>query len=225
MTKLTRVIQVGLLGLMFAGTAMAADALAPIGTLQAGAHASIQNELGSFPVSGTYTVLTGDQINIGESESIATLALDTGTLYIHPNSSLTLNESNGVYTVALVSGSMGYELDREGMLKINSSGKEITPVATDGASSAGAVAIGSTGKLVVVPVLGDALAMADDGIVTAITQGYTWTDDGQGAKLTLTQVETDDGLSTDDKVLIGIGIAAGGVFIYQVTKDSNSPSS
>ena len=186
---------------------------------------SIQNELGGFPVSGTYTVLAGDQIKIGESDTVATLALDGGTLYIHPDSSLTLNESNGVYTVALVSGSIGYDLNGEGMLSIISSDKEITPIATDGERS-GAVALGAKGKLVVVPVLGDARAVADDGMVTTITQGYTWTDAEQGAKLTQTQV-TSGGMSTGMQVLIGVGALAGTVLVYEWLKDddSKSPSS
>jgi len=222
-----KAIKTGLFGLMISGTAMASDALAPIGTLQAGANARIQNELGSFPVAGAYTVLTGDQIKFGESDANATLTLDAGTLYIRSNSTLTLNKSDGMYTVALVSGSIGYELNGEDTLKIISSGKEITPIAIDGASS-GAVAFGPDGSLVVIPVLGDAVAVADDGIVTNIAQGYTWTDAEQGAKLTLTQVE-DGGMSTGTKVLIGVGIAAAGYGVYKLIddddKDSKSPSS
>jgi len=224
-----KAIKASLLGLMISGTAMASGALTPVGTLQAGANAKIQNELGSFPVSGAYTVLTGDQIKFGENDANATLAMDIGTLYIRPNSSLVLSKSNGTYTVALVSGSIGYELNGEDALIITSSGKEITPIATDGASS-GAVAFGPDGSLVVIPVLGDATAVAADGIVTTIAQGYTWSDAEQGAELTLTQVQdATGGMSMGMKVLIGVGVAAGGYYIYDTIKaddqKSKSPSS
>ena len=212
---------------MITGTAMASE-LAPIGTLQAGAQASIQNELGSFPVSDMYTVMAGDQIKIGESDTVATLTLDVGTLYIHPDSSLTLNESNGTYTVELVSGSVGYDLDGDGVLKIISSAKEITPIATDGTRS-GAVAVSPEGGLVVIPVLGDARAVAGDGVLTYIMQGDTWTDAEQAPKLTLAQVQTDGTMSTQKKVLIGVGAVAGGYLLYELIKDddkkSKSPSS
>jgi len=197
--------------------------LAPVGTLQAGAHASIQNELGSFPVSGTYTILAGDQIKIGKSESNAVLALDIGTLYIRPESSLILNETNGIHTVTLLSGSIGYQLDGNSTLKITSAGKEITPIATDGTIS-GVVALGPTGLLVVSPVLGDAIALADDGVVITITQGNTWTDAAQGAKLTPTQVEGAGGMSTAATVGVVIGVTAGGVLIYNELKKDNSKS-
>lgn len=223
-----KLITTSLVALMISGTALASDDLMPMGTLQVGANASIQNELGSFPVTDTYTVLAGDQINIGESDAVAILAFDVGTLYIRPNSSLTLNKSNSTYTVELVSGSIGYELDGGGLFKITSSGKEITPVAIDG-TRAGAVALGPEGGLVVIPVLGDARAVADDGIVTNILQGDTWTDAEKIPQLTLAQVQTDDTMSTTTKVLIGVGVAAGGVVLYEVLKDddkkSKSPSS
>jgi hypothetical protein len=223
-----KIVKVSLLGLMLTGTAMANDSLAPIGTLQAGAHASIQNELGSFPVSDMYTVMAGDQIKIGESNSVATLVLDAGTLYVRPNSSLTLNKSNGTYTVALISGSIGYELDGEGGFNITSSGKEITPVATDSTRS-GAVALGLNGGLVVIPVIGDARAVADGGIVTYIMQGDTWSDSEQAPKLTLAQVQQGGGMSTAAMVGIGVGVVAGGWVLYEVfkddDKDSKSPSS
>jgi len=221
-------IKAGLLGLMFSATAMASDAIAPIGTLQAGSHVNIQNELGSFPVSETYTVLAGDQIKIGESDFIATLRLDGGILYISPNSVTTLSKSNGVYTLVLDSGSVGYELEDAGKLVIRSGGQEITPTASEGAIS-GAVALGLNGKLVISPVSGNAVVATENGVVTKIAQGQTWANTQQGAKLTLTQAEPlATGLGAGATTAIVVGGIAGGALIYdKVIKDddSKSPSS
>ena len=186
-------MKAGIICFLITGSAVANESLAPIGTLQvgSGSHTSVQNELGSFAVSGTHTVLAGDQIKIGDSEFVSTLALDGGKLYISPNSLTTLSKSNGVYILELTSGSIGYELATEGSLRILSGGQEIAPIASNGDIS-GAVAVQPNGKLSVSPINGNALVMTDDGLTTKVSQGYTWADSDQEPTMVLTQVEEDD---------------------------------
>ncbi len=220
-------IKAGLLGIVFSASAMASDAIAPIGTLQAGSHVNIQNELGSFPVSETYTVMAGDQIRIGDSDFVATLRLDDGILYISPNSATTLSKTNGVYTLILDSGSVGYELEDAGKLVIRSGGQEITPTASEGAIS-GAVVLGLDGKLVISPVLGNAVVATENGVVTKIAQGQTWANTQQGAKMTLTQAEPlPAGLGAGATTAIVVGGIVGSALIYEkvIKDDSKSPSS
>ncbi|MCP3954349.1 MAG: hypothetical protein GY697_19355 [Desulfobacterales bacterium] len=216
---LSKTIKVSLLSLMISGTAMADGALAPIGALQAGDNVTIQNELGSFPITQSYTVMAGDQIKTSVGD-VATLAVNGGNIYISPNSSATVSESNGLYTVELLSGSIGYNLEGESTIKVISSGKEITPVAVDG-SITGAIALGSNDKLVVSPIVGNALVVASDGIVTTIEQGKTWTNTAQGGKITLTQAEEED---DNNALWIMLGGLAGAALIIN-KKDESTPSS
>ena len=223
---LSKTIKVSLLSLMISGTSMAGSLLTPVGALQAGDNVTIQNELGQFPVSGNYTVLAGDQINTADGD-VATLAIEGGHLYIAPGSQAKVSGADGQYTIELVSGSMGYKLDGGSQLKIISSGQEITPSMIDGSMS-GAIALSEDGNLVVSPLVGDALAVSSDGMITTIEQGHTWTNTVKGATMTLTQVkEAGAGVSTTALVVGGIVIVGAGIAITKDDDDddSKSPSS
>lgn len=218
---LSNTIKVSLLSLMISGTAIADGALTPVGALQAGNNVIIQNELGQFPVAGNYTVLAGDQINTADGK-VATLTVEGGNLYISPGSQAKVSGSNGQYTVELISGSMGYKLNGHSQLKIISSGQEITPSAIDGEMS-GAIALGENGRLVVSPLLGNALAVASDGMVTTIEQGHTWTNTGKSASMTLTQV-SGSGMGLGLKILIGVVAVGAGIAIVKKIDDDDDES-
>ena len=183
---INKAIKVSLLSLMISGAAMASSSLAPLGALQAGDNVTIQNELGTFPVSGSYSVMAGDQIKTGTG-GMATLAIDGGHLYFSANSSATVSGSDGNYFVVLTSGSIGYKLRSQSTLKVVVAGEGATPVAVDGLAS-GAVAVNSNGSLIVSPMIGNMIAVSSDGTVTTVEQGYTWMNTSDGAKLILTQV-------------------------------------
>jgi hypothetical protein len=222
---MNKAIKVSLLSLMIGGTAMANSSLAPVGALQAGDNVTIQNELGTFPVSGSYTVLAGDQIKTGAGE-IATLAIEGGHLYFSANSSATISGSDGNYTVELTSGSMGYKLRGQSTLRVAVSGEGATPVAIDGLAS-GAIAVDSNGSLVASPAVGNMVTVSNDGTVTTVEQGYTWVNSGLGAKLTLTQATTAATDTEEEKKkrriawIIAIAAALGIIIVIDNNKDDD----
>ncbi len=214
-----KIFKASLLSLMISGTAFAANVTAPIGSIEAGANISVQNELGSFPVSSSYAVISGDQIKTTAGDVVA-VAVGNGHIYVSPNSVVTVNKTTDGYNVEIVSGSVGYKADGQADVVFTSAGEQVTPT---GLNASGAIALGVDGKLVVSPIVGDAIVLSDSGVMTTVAQGQTWINTGASAQLVLTQVDTeddDDGLfawsSANPLALLAL---LGGVAVIASTDD------